>query len=293
MFRVALAARLAVLAGLCLFLQLSLFAPASALEAHIFRGAGDFSFISKGLTFSQGMDTLGDKFQRAGVRSRVYRWQSVGEAHRDIMARKPDAVALMGHSMGALAAISLAKKLQGSGVRVAYLGLIDIPGPTATAPANVEYAENFYSMFPVYGKLGKPRGHQGVVRNEYVFGEIHVTMDNSDHIHSAMLNGAAKVKAIDEQPSMHAFAEEKRPAGQAEPPIDRMITASTAHNGTQNGASRPSVPRPDASQLRATGDPIPLSSIASMPLKPPAYPQPKRPVVAAVQVSAAALAPIE
>ena len=287
MFRVALAARLAALAGLCLFLQFSYIAPAAALEAHIFRGAGDFSFISKGLTFSQGMDTLGDKFQRAGIRARVYRWQSVGEAYRDIMTRKPKAVAIMGHSMGALASISLVKKLQGSGVRVAYMGLIDIPGPTATAPANVEYAENFYSMFPVYGKLGKPRGHQGVVRNEFVSGEIHVTMDNSTLVHTAMIEGAAKQRAIEAAPSMHAFAQQERPVQQAEPPIDRIMTASTAHNGP----ARQPVERPGAADLRATGDPIPLSSIAAMPLKPPAYPQPR--LQATASAATAALAPIE
>lgn len=272
MFRVAVAARAFAAPILALLLiALSAPTPARALEAHIFRGAGDFSFVAEGLTFSQGMDALGRKFEAAGVRARVYRWQSAGAAYQDIMTRKPDAVAIIGHSMGALASISLAKRLEGSGVRVAYLGLIDIPGPAATAPRNVEVAENFYSLFPVYGRLGAPRGHQGIVRNQFVAGQIHVTMDSSKRVHKAMLAAAAEVKSIDRAPSMQAFAGDAAPEPEATSGIDAVTTASTTHRPA-TVAARASATAVPSSIGAGIGDPVPLSSVAAMPSMPAAYP---------------------
>jgi len=188
------------------FTSIVVSAPAQAIEAYIFRGAGDFTYIADRLSFSEGMDTLGDKFKANGVHAQVYRWQAVDWAYRDIMKRRPDAVAIMGHSMGALASITLANRLKGSGIRVAYMGLIDIPGPAAMAPSNVEVAENFYSLFPVYGKLGKPRGHKGVVRNEFIMGQMHITIDSSKKVHTAMLAGAGNYKPSHAEPVMQAYA---------------------------------------------------------------------------------------
>ena len=79
----------------------------------------------------------------------------------DIRKRKPRSVALLGHSMGALAAITTAAQLRKEGIKVSYLGLIDIPGPVGSVPDGVMWAENFYSLFPVYGLLAgyqKPEG---------------------------------------------------------------------------------------------------------------------------------------
>lgn len=237
MYRVALA-----IAAPMMAFALSVFTPASAkaMEAYIFRGAGDFAFIAKALTFSDGMDRLGEKFEKIGVPAKVYRWESMEFAYRDIMRRRPDSVAIMGHSMGALASISLATKLKGSGIRVAYMGLIDIPGPGAIAPSNVEVAENFYHAFPVYGKLAAGKDFSGKIRNEYVWGQIHVSMDNSKKIHTAMLDAVKGRYTPSDATVMQAYAADGAGGGDVVKKVDKMLTGATAQS-TSAATSPPTV----------------------------------------------------
>ncbi len=183
--------------------------PAHAVEAYVFRGAGDFSFIADGLNFSTGMDRLGRELDDSGVRAKVYRWEAGEIAYREIMRRRPESVALMGHSMGALTSLALAKRLQGSGVRVAYLGLIDIPGPGSIVPGNVEWAENFYHAFPVFGQLTKGRGHKGIVTNRYVLGQVHITMDKAKLVHHAMISAIWQADAREQAPNLRAYAADR------------------------------------------------------------------------------------
>jgi len=171
--------------------------PAKAVEVYLFRGAGDFTFVADRLTFSQGMDDLRDKIRDVGIHADVYRWQNAVGALADIRKRRPDSVALIGHSMGALAAITTAAELNREGIKVSYLGLIDIPGPVGSVPNGVIWAENFYSMFPVYGLLPTRANSNAIITNNYVFGQIHTTMDNSKKIHNAMISAVWQIDDID------------------------------------------------------------------------------------------------
>jgi hypothetical protein len=248
-YRVALAIAAPVVA---LVVSVLFSVNAMALEAYIFRGAGDFSFIAKGLSFSEGMDGLGQELEQAGVHSEVYRWEAGEWAYRDIMKRRPDAVILAGHSMGALTSLALANRLKGSGIRVAYMGLIDIPGPAGIAPSNVEKAENFFHAFPVYGRLTGGPGHKGIVRNNLIWGQIHVTMDNSKKIHNAILTAVADIRG--EPDVMQAYAGEAVPA---EAPAGQGMVASVGNflTGSVNNsaASTSDAPIPDP---RTSGEPV-------------------------------------
>lgn len=189
--------------------------PAKAVEVYLFRGAGDFSFIADRLTFSQGMDDLRDKIRDSGIHAEVYRWQNAVGALAHIRKRKPTSVALLGHSMGALAAITTASQLRKEGIKVSYLGLIDIPGPVGTVPEGVMWAENFYSLFPVYGLLPVTKSQKAIVTNKHVFGQIHTTMDNSRKVHDAMMAAIWQIDDIDrglrEPVTLRAYAA-SRPA---------------------------------------------------------------------------------
>jgi pimeloyl-ACP methyl ester carboxylesterase len=222
--------------------------PASAIEAYVFRGAGDFTFIKKGLSFSEGMDKLGDEIAATGAYSQVYRWEAAEFAYRDIIRRHPDSVALIGHSMGALSAIAIANRLKNTGIRVAYLGVIDIPGPVGPTPGNVEVAENYYHAYPVFGQLTKGPNHRGSVTNNFVWGQIHITMDNSKKIHSAMLTAIASTRGQEEV--MQAYADGSDSDASVVGQVDRMLTASTTSDPQISG------PRPQVSLgQQAAGEP--------------------------------------
>jgi pimeloyl-ACP methyl ester carboxylesterase len=253
-----------------IFLSFQGIGQARALEAYLFRGAGDFSFIGKGLTFSNGMDRLGEKLTAMGVPAKVYRWEAMEWAYDDIMKRRPDAVMIMGHSMGALSTITLAARLKNSGIRVAYIGTIDIPGPTAIVPANVEVAENYYHAFPVYGMLAAGSGYNGTVKNQYVWGQIHITMDKSQVVHKAALEFAGS--ATGAGGTMQAFAgEAPKPADVVEK-MDKVLTASTtsAFRSTTDESTNPTVQGTVPTQARAPGKMVFAALPDSVPLPSPA-----------------------
>ena len=167
--------------------------PATAVEVYFFKGAGDFSFINKNLHFSRGLERMADALNKEGIHAEVRRFGATGDAMRTIRARKPKSVAFVGHSMGALASMSMAKRMKELGIRVAYVGTIDIPGPIGTAGKNVEWAENYFSVFPIYGKLTNAKTHPKA-KNVYVFGQIHTTMDDSKKVRRGVL---AAIREID------------------------------------------------------------------------------------------------
>jgi pimeloyl-ACP methyl ester carboxylesterase len=203
--------------------------PANAVEAYVFRGAGDFSFIADGLNFSTGMDRLGRELNDSGIYSKVYRWEAGEIAYREIMRRHPESVALMGHSMGALTSLALAKRLQGSGIRVAYLGLIDIPGPGGIVPGNVEWAENFYHAFPVFGQLTKGPGYKGFISNRYVFGQVHITMDKAKLVHNAMISAIWQADAREHASRLRAYAEDQ-PRNKTIEKVEKVLASSDERN---------------------------------------------------------------
>jgi len=196
---------------------------AQAVEVYLFRGAGDFSFVQKSLHFSRGLDKMEKLLSKAGIHARITRWENTAAIYREIAKRRPPSVAFIGHSMGAIAAMSMASKMKGLGVRVAYVGLIDIPGPIGAVSSNVELAENFYHAFPVYGILPRPASHKGIIANHYVFGQIHISMDDSSRIQNAMISAIWQADDRDMR-SQYARLQNRNRIGNQ--PIDNTVTAS-------------------------------------------------------------------
>ncbi len=210
--------------------------PAYSVEVYLFRGAGDFSFVQKNLHFSKGLDAMARDLSSMGIHARSTRWENTAGIYREIAKRKPQSVAFIGHSMGAIAALGIARRMKGLGIRVAYVGLIDIPGPIGSVGSNVELAENYYHAFPVYGRLIRPSGHKGIVTNHYVFGQIHISMDDSSRIQNAMIS--AIWQADDRDAQMNYAANQTRiPEQNGE--IDTTVTASIGQFGQKlkNGFS--------------------------------------------------------
>ncbi len=215
---------------------ISLNKPAYSVEVYLFRGAGDFSFVQKNLHFSKGLDAMARELNSVGIHARSTRWENTAGIYREIARRKPQSVAFIGHSMGAIAAMGMARRMKGLGIRVAYVGLIDIPGPIGSVGSNVELAENYYHAFPVYGRLTRPSGHKGIITNHYVFGQIHVSMDDSSRIQNAMISAIWQADGRDKRTNNEA-GQNRIPAQNGE--IDTTVTASIGQFGQKlkNGFS--------------------------------------------------------
>gem|GEM_PF-2369976 len=171
---------------------LPIISSAQAVEVYLFRGAGDLSFVNENLHFSGGLEEIADQMNAEGIHAEVRRFEAIDDAMRTIRKRKPSSVAFIGHSMGALASMNMARRMRAEGVRVVYIGLIDIPGPVGVAGDNVEWAENFYSIYPVYGLFTNARRHPRA-ENIHVTGYIHNRMDNSPFVQKRLLNAVREV----------------------------------------------------------------------------------------------------
>lgn len=192
MYRVILPAAAYLAAGM--FLS----TPAYAVEVYLFKGAGDFSFVSEGLHFSRGLERIANTLNDEGIHAEVRGFAGVEDAMYTIRKRKPESVAFIGHSMGALASLSMARRMRSEGIRVAYVGLIDIPGPVGTAGSNVERVENYYSIYPVYGRLTNVKSHPNA-KNIHVSGQIHTTMDDSRKVRNGMLAALRQIHSVEQR----------------------------------------------------------------------------------------------
>ncbi|MEM9278289.1 MAG: thioesterase domain-containing protein [Pseudomonadota bacterium] len=171
---------------------------AHAVEVYLFKGAGDFSFVNDNLHFSRGLNQIADTLNAEGIHAEVRRFSAVEDALSTIRQRKPESVAFIGHSMGALASMAMARNLQGEGVKIVYMGLIDIPGPVGVAGDNVEWVENYYSINPVYGKLTNVSSHPNA-KNIHVSGYIHNRMDDAPKVQNGMLAAIRQIHAAETQ----------------------------------------------------------------------------------------------
>jgi pimeloyl-ACP methyl ester carboxylesterase len=170
-------------------------AHATTLETARKTSSGTIVFL-RGISgvFSLGLDQMSNDLSRRGLKSEVIphdRWQSVGNriiANRTRNGAGP--VVIIGHSLGANAAIRLARYLQGRKIPVRFLATLD-PTVRQAVPSNVEKADNYYLPGSLLGKplVGEP-GFTGTLRNikletTVTFG--HFSMDEDDRLQRALM----------------------------------------------------------------------------------------------------------
>jgi thioesterase domain-containing protein len=150
---------------LCTLLLVSIIAPSDA-DAAPARRAGHV-YLMRGIfnVFSLGMDQMAYKLQAAGVAATVANHTSWRGMADDMIAnyrsgnREP--IILMGHSAGADATISIARRLQEAGVPVALIVNFDPVSPDPVPP-NVKQVVN-YRRQALQGpdrQRQRERGHQ-------------------------------------------------------------------------------------------------------------------------------------
>ena len=151
-------------------------------DVYLLRGFGN--------VFSKGLDEIGKKMNRSGIKAKVIshgQWQTALRtivANRKRYGKRP--VVLIGHSLGANAAIRIARGLKREKIRVNYMVTFAATDPSPV-PSNVRKATNYYFSKDGWGEpLRRGYGFRGRLHN------IDFSKDkNIGHFN------------IDEQPKLH------------------------------------------------------------------------------------------
>ena len=157
-------------------------------RVYLFRGA-------LGPIFSRGMDGLTKRLQQSGIRADVYEFTIcrliADQAIRDYRD-DPVPVALIGHSMGGLCALTFADILQSENIPVSLVVTIDPAHASPKVPLNVERYINIFLSTSVLGGgdvVAEP-GYQGhyasfdMKDHEEV---THINIDKMDTIHAQLV----------------------------------------------------------------------------------------------------------
>ncbi|MCC6948061.1 MAG: lipase [Bradyrhizobiaceae bacterium] len=174
---------------------LSLAAGLSAAQAQSSstRNVGTHVYLLRGFMdiFSTGMDDLGVKLNRRGIRASVHGHAEYPTLVDDISDRYRrgirENVVIIGHSLGANAAFSMAEDLGKRGISVPLIIAYDPTSPM-TASANVARVVNFYSSTNGWGvAIGRGAGFRGSLSNVDLSrrGEMgHTDIDKSPALHA-------------------------------------------------------------------------------------------------------------
>jgi pimeloyl-ACP methyl ester carboxylesterase len=179
-------------------------------------------YLLKGLAdvFSTGLDFLQTKLQARGIVGEVHshsEWETLADsaiARWRSGAHVP--IIIIGHSLGADAAIQMAQKLGEAQVPVALLVTFSAldSGP---ANANVARAVNYFqSNSTWHGVITRGAGFHGTLDNVDLAnapGITHFNIEKADNLHAATI---AKVLAIVQSSHTHAAAT-REPASSAPP----------------------------------------------------------------------------
>jgi LysM domain-containing protein len=165
-------------------------------RVYLFRGA-------LGPIFSRGMDRLTKRLEEAGIRADVYEFTIcrliADQAIRDYRD-DPAPIALIGHSMGGLCALTFAGILRSENIQVNLVATIDPAQASPKVPLNVERYINIFLSDSVLGggDVVAEQGYQGhyasfdLKQHEEV---THINIDKMDSIHEQLVTAIAQLAA--------------------------------------------------------------------------------------------------
>ncbi len=153
-------------------------------HVYLFRGLAD--------VFSTGMDTLADELNKLGVHATSHShtdWKAIADrAAADYKAKKEGPIILIGHSLGADAAMEMADYLGDKGVPVALVVPFD-GTQSFPAPGNVARVVNFTQRDYAYMRPGP--GFRGSLNNVDLSSNRdidHLNIDKSPELHARVLS---------------------------------------------------------------------------------------------------------
>jgi pimeloyl-ACP methyl ester carboxylesterase len=153
-------------------------------------------YLLRGLTnvLSPGIDQLADELQHRNISATVSNhlfWSAMADqAIEDCRSGRVNTVVLVGHSLGASAALDIADRMRKAGLRVALIATLD-PVLDASVPDNVHLLRNFY-LSNGFGKPVAPGQHfHGLLQNVDLNGKTelgHVFMTTEPAIRSQIMS---------------------------------------------------------------------------------------------------------
>jgi len=141
-------------------------ATSAAANANIHRKI----YLLRGLTnvLSPGIDQLADELHKmnmdATIANHAFSDSLADEAIADCKSGRVNSIVLVGHSLGASAAVSMAEQLQKAGLRVALVVTLD-PVVKTVVPNNVHLLRNFYLSSGVGTKVERGGHFHGMLQN--------------------------------------------------------------------------------------------------------------------------------
>ncbi len=159
-------------------------------------------YLLKGLAdiFSIGMDFLQSKLRARGIVGEVHNHSEAEELAQSAISKwrggSRGPIIIIGHSLGADAAITMAQRLGAGGVPVALLVTFS-PVDSAPVSANVARAVNYFqSNSAWHGQITRGAGFRGALENvdlALMPGITHFNIEKAEPLHAATL---AKVLAL-------------------------------------------------------------------------------------------------
>ena len=175
-------------------------------------------YLLKGLAdiFSSGMDFLQAKLQARGVVGEVHSHAEVEPLAQSAIAKwrggAHGPIIIIGHSLGADAAITMAQRLGNAQVPVALLVTFS-PMESAPALANVVRAVNYFQSTSLWhGQITQGAGFHGVLENvdlAQATGITHFNIEKAEQLHAATVTKVVAVisthtRAAAQQPGLPA-----------------------------------------------------------------------------------------